>query len=507
MSVESDDALNAALVVLITVALGLGAFFCSFCGCQGALFQKQLVLCGFATCMFVLGFMLVVVSWTARTYVLSQGPVVFKTVNRICGPGAPEVFKTGLGCAPGMASNTSLSMLPTTAVPAQNISMTELPTTVHTTTSSNLLSVAATSATSVATPTASATARVTTSMRTVSTTRTRTAVATTRPGSPSKSTAVPEGEGEGGGAGRRLLRLDGSAFSSSSSFASSPSSSSSSSAAAGAAWAASRLPASHEAAVAYALAVEAWQGGRAQGAGRRLFPGTTEESLMIRVCSRLGPGLCSSPCALVDTLCRQPEGFNPWTACACDRSGPRRATPSGGLAVATCPQDDENPMCQVDSSGRHAGAFCMSPKLEVAGSKGDEACFVLPTTQCPGARTSPGCKLPSPEATPCTSTGPCTSPDPRSEVLVHALSWANGFFYTAWVLGVLCVLASFCACCLFAEYHTGQSTGENLKSLVANEERTLQLQEEDDSDDFSPIPRGLAQNENALGVRGNTVFR
>lgn len=216
---------------------------------------------------------------------------------------------------------------------------------------------------------------------------------------------------------------------------------------------------------------------------RRLFPGTTEEGLLVRACGRLGPRICPDPCALLDQICLEPEGFDPWTACVCDRAGPRVFAASGGLKEAGCPKDDGNPMCAMDSLGRHLGVFCMSPtpQLEGYAGVGKESCFVLPSAKCSSGVEPPACGT-SGEA--CMSTGPCSIPDSRSQLFLTAQRMAERFVVATGVFGGLVMLVTLCTCWLCAELHTGRSIGLHARSLAQSDRASFP---EMDDDEMLPL--------------------
>jgi hypothetical protein len=149
-------------------------------------------------------------------------------------------------------------------------------------------------------------------------------------------------------------------------------------------------------------------------AARRLFPGTTEESLVVRVCSRLGRELCASPCQLLDLVCQPPPGFNPLTACVCDRSGPRVQGGDGDdvFVAANCPEDS-SPLCKTDSTGRHLGVFCQASDFK---RPKEEVCFVLPSADCSKTNGMQPVTCSGDDLEPCISNGPCIFPDSRPKV-------------------------------------------------------------------------------------------
>merc|ERR1712118_341335 len=214
-------------------------------------------------------------------------------------------------------------------------------------------------------------------------------------------------------------------------------------------------------------------------AARRLFPGTTEESLVVRVCSRLGKELCASPCQLLDLVCQPPPGFNPLTACVCDRSGPRV---QGGdvddvFVAANCPEDS-SPLCKTDSTGRHLGVFCQAPDFK---RPKEEVCFVLPSADCSKTNGMQPVTCSGYDLEPCISNGPCMVPDSRSKVFTLGHSIGVRFAWATGVLGFITWLAALCACCLCCELHTGRSIGDQVCSLTMNQA----LNEESDEDEWT----------------------
>merc|ERR1719324_156432 len=123
--------------------------------------------------------------------------------------------------------------------------------------------------------------------------------------------------------------------------------------------------------------------------GRRLFPGTAEESLLVRTCDRLGPELCSSPCALVDLICQTPPGYDPLKACICDQ----------GAAAMPCGSDT----CKHEASCQCAPGACAPGKCEAA------CCAAAHCCSKPSCKCGPGCTCATGSCPKCPEAGCCDS--------------------------------------------------------------------------------------------------
>lgn len=217
--------------------------------------------------------------------------------------------------------------------------------------------------------------------------------------------------------------------------------------------------------------------------GRRLFPGTAEESLLVRTCDRLGPELCSSPCALVDLICQTPPGYDPLKACICDRSGPRNMGQLG-IVPAVCNADFPEPkMCQPDGQGRRMGVFC-TPQ-EHPDHAGEEACFILPTADCEDR----GWEVKPSDLSPSYSSGPCVNPDARSKLALESYEMGMQFVGFTFILGVTLLVSACCSFCLFVELHTGKPVSDHARGLANDEsyEKEDNLSRADSEDEWKNL--------------------
>jgi len=236
---------------------------------------------------------------------------------------------------------------------------------------------------------------------------------------------------------------------------------------------------------AFAFSLEAAFGSRRGVASvaphRELLAGTTEESLIVRTCSRMGDELCPNPCALIRDWCKPPEGFNPETACVCDRQGPRARGSEGVFVPATCDRAINGDMCAQDYMGRKLGVFCQRSNQTWADAE-DEYCFVLPSAKCgeKGGTVPAQCSIAG-EST-CKSNGPCVDPDSRSKMYNNWEEIAVRILGFTFILAVLGILTGFFTCCLCCELHTGKDIGEHTRSLIQNE--PLEEYSEHDEQDF-----------------------
>lgn len=214
---------------------------------------------------------------------------------------------------------------------------------------------------------------------------------------------------------------------------------------------------------------------------RKLIAGTNEESMIIRTCSRMetsGAGKCDNPCQLISQLCVPPKDFDPWTACVCDRLGPRGQGSAGVLVPATCSAADGK-MCEEDQMGRKLGVFCQA---DASVGRQEEMCFVLPTAKCgdKGGTVPAQCSFAG--ETSCKSPGPCLDPDSRSAFYNRAEAIAIRVVGFTGILAVLALLTGLFSCCLVCELQTGKDIKDQTRALIHDE--PLHLEDSDQDYDF-----------------------